>query len=100
MQNGVHEVAGAISGKRTASAVSPVGSRGEAQDEDAGARVSKAWHRTCPVGLVLVGTALRLTNAFAVAAKARAALAGDDRFVNPKQRGWERFGGRACHYIP
>jgi len=74
-----------------------VGSRGEAEDEDASAGVSEAGHGTGPVGLILVGAALRLANTLTVGAEARTTLAGDDGLVDFEERGWERFGGRACH---
>lgn len=82
VQDWVHEVAGAVSGKGAAGAVGPVGSRGEAEDEDAGAGVAEAGNGTGPVGLVLVGAALDLADASAVVAEAGATFAGYDGIVN------------------
>ncbi len=78
VQDGVHEVAGAVAGEGTAGAVGTVGSGSEAEDQDAGAGVSEAGNGTGPVGLVLVGAAASLADAFAVFAEAGAAFAGDD----------------------
>jgi hypothetical protein len=78
VEDGVHEVPGAVAGKGTASAIGSVGTGGETEDEDAGARVSKARNGTAPVGLVLIGATFGLGDAAAVGSKTRAALAGDD----------------------
>ena len=82
VQDGVHEVAGAVSGKGAAGAVGPVGSRGEAEDEDAGEGVAEAGNGTRPVGLILVGAAFDLADASAVVAEASATFAGYDGIVN------------------
>jgi hypothetical protein len=60
VQDGIHEVAGAVAGEGAAGAVGSVGSGGEAEDEDAGARVAEAGHRFGPVFLVAVGFAAGL----------------------------------------
>lgn len=96
----IHEVTGAVASEGTTGAVGSVGSRGEAEDEYASTRVSEAGDRAGPVGLVLIGAALRLADALAVRAETRTALAGDDGLMNPEKSCWERFGGRACHCIP
>jgi hypothetical protein len=82
VQDGIHEVAGAVAGEGTAGAVGSMGSGGEAEDEDAGARVAEAGDGAGPVGLVLVGAPFGLADAAAVVAKTGAAFAGDDGLVN------------------
>ena len=82
MQDGVHEIAGAIAGKGSTGAVRSVGAGREAQDEDAGAWIAEAGNRARPVGLIKVGAAFGLADALTVFAKARTKFAGDDRFAN------------------
>ena len=53
VEDGVHEVAGAVAGEGSAGAVGSVGAGGEAEDEDSGAGVAKARNGAGPVGLVL-----------------------------------------------
>ena len=78
VEDGIHEVAGAVSGEGAAGAVGAVDSGGETEDEDAGAQVAEAGDGTGPVGLVDVGAATGLADGFSVEAETRAALAGDD----------------------
>jgi hypothetical protein len=85
VQDGVHEVAGAIAGKGATGAVRSVGAGREAQDEDASAWIAKAGNRARPVGLIKVGAAFGLADALTVFAKARTKFAGDDRFANLQQ---------------
>ena len=66
VQDGVHEVAGAIAGEGAAGAIGAVSTRGEAEDEDAGAWVSEAGNGASPVGLVLVGATSGLGDATTV----------------------------------
>jgi hypothetical protein len=82
MQDGIHEVAGAIAGEGTPGAVGSVGSGGKAKDENAGAGVAEAGNRAGPVGLVKVGTAFRFADTAAVVAKAGAAFTGNDGVAN------------------
>ena len=58
VEDGVHEVAGAVAGEGSAGAVGSVGAGGEAEDEDAGFGVAKAGDGAGPVGLVEIGAAL------------------------------------------
>lgn len=97
VQDGVHEVAGTISGKRSTGAVGSVGSWSQSEDEDAGTRIAEARNRSRPIDLVLVGSALCFSYSFAVAAKARADLAGDDGLLNLKKGRWKSFWGRTSH---
>ncbi len=78
VEDGVHEVAGAVAGEGAAGAVGAVRSGGEADDEDAGAGVAEAGDGTCPVGLVLVGAAPGDADSGTVLAEAGAELAGAD----------------------
>ena len=78
VEDRVHEVAGAVSGEDAAGTVGSVGSGGEAEDEDAGARIAEARDGARPVFLVDVGAAAGLAYGFAVGAEAGAASAGDD----------------------
>lgn len=86
MENGIHEIAGAITGEDAARAVGAVGSRGQAKDEDAGAGVAKAGDRPGPVGLILVGATFGFADAPAVVAEPGAAFTGDDGGVNLLQK--------------
>ena len=78
VEDGVHEVAGAVSGEGAAGAVGTVGSGGEAEDEDAGVGVAEPGDGTGPIGLVEVGAAADFTDGLAVEAETGTALAGDD----------------------
>ena len=81
VEDGVHEVAGAIAGKRSTCPVGSVGARGEAENEDAGVGVAEAGNRFGPVFLIAVGLAAGLADGVAVVAQTRTASAGDDVFV-------------------
>ena len=85
VQDGIHEVAGAIAGEGAAGAVGSMCAGGKTEDEDAGAWIAKAGNRAGPIGLVQVGAALGLADAAAVVAKARATFAVDDGFANLKE---------------
>lgn len=100
VQNRVHEVTGTIARKGSARAIGSMGSGGEAKDEKAGPRIAEARNWASPVGLVLIGASLGLTNLLTVAAQANAAFAGDDGLVNLEQRSGKRFGGKTCHSLP
>ena len=78
VEDGIHEVAGGVSGEGTAGSVAAVCSGGEAKDEDAGGRVSEAGNGTGPVVTAEVGAALLASDALAVLDKTGAAAAGDD----------------------
>jgi hypothetical protein len=78
VQDGIHEVAGAVAGEGAAGAVGAVGPGGEAEDEDAGARIAEAGDGAGPVGMVEEGAAARLADAGAVVAQAGTEIAGDD----------------------
>lgn len=82
VQDGVHEVAGAVSGEGAAGAVGSVGAGSKAEDEHARAGIPEARYGTSPVLLVLVGAAAGLADSGAVGAEARAELAGDDLVAN------------------
>ena len=60
VEDRVHEVAGAVAGEGTAGAVGAVRSGGEAEDQDAGARIAEAGDGSSPVGLVDKGAAAGL----------------------------------------
>jgi len=92
VQDGVHEVAGAVAGEGSAGAVSAVCAGGEAEDEDAGARIAEAGDGARPVGVVDVGAAAGLADAGAVVAQARAEVAADDRVANLVEGGRSRGG--------
>jgi len=90
VQDGIHEVAGAVAGEGAASAVGSVGAGSKAEDENAGTWVPEAWDGTGPVGLILVGTALDLSDSAAIVAEARAAFAVNDGFANLEKE-WGRY---------
>ena len=78
VEDGVHEVAGAVAGEGAAGAIGTVGSGSEAEEENAGAGVAEAGNGPRPVGLVDVGAAAGFADGGTVGAEARTALAEDD----------------------
>ena len=100
MQDGVHEVAGAVAGEGSAGSVGSVGPGGEAEDEDSCPGVAKARDGTGPVGLVDIGAAFGFADSAAVFAKARAALAGDDGPMNPLEELRRTLCAGGYHCIP
>ena len=63
MEDGVHEVAGAVAGKGAAGAVGSMGAGREAHDEDAGVGIAESRNGFGPVFLVAIGFAARLADA-------------------------------------
>jgi len=100
VQDGIHEITGAVAGKGAARAVRPVGPGSEAKDQDAGARVAEAGDGTGPVGLVLIGATPGFADAAAVVAKAGAAGAIDDGLVDLLQKRRKRLNFGSGHCIP
>jgi hypothetical protein len=82
VQDRIHEIARAIAGKGPPCTVCSMSSGCQAKDENTGPRISKAWDRASPVGLVDIGSTPRLADAAAIVAKAGAAFAIDDGFVD------------------
>lgn len=82
VEDRVHEVARAVSGKWATGAIGAVCSGGKTEQEDAGAWISEAGYGARPVGLVDVGTTAVLADSSAEGAKARAALAQDDSLLH------------------
>ena len=78
VEDGVHEVAGAVAGKGSPRPVGSVGSWGEAQDEDAGVGIAEAGNGLGPIFLIAVGFAAGLADAADVSDEASAAGAGGD----------------------
>ena len=100
MEDGVHEVAGAVSGEGTAGAVGPMSAGRESKNEDPGAGVAKTWNGPGPVSLVLVGAAPGFADATTVVAKTGTTFTGDDGLMNLLEgRGRYLCVGR-CHCIP
>ena len=100
MQNGIHEVAGAVAGEGAAGAVGSVGAGGEAEDEDAGPGVAEAGYGAGPVGLIDVGAPFGLGYAAAVVAEAGAAFTGDDGVMNLLEELRRSLCVGGCHCIP
>jgi hypothetical protein len=100
VEDGVHEVAGAVTGEGAAGAVGSMGAGGEAEDEDSGAGVAEAWDGAGPVGLVLIGAAFGFADAAAVVAKPGAAFTGDDGFMNLVEELRRNLCVGGCHCIP
>jgi hypothetical protein len=100
MEDWGHEVARAVAGEGTASAIGSVGAGGETQDEDAGAWIAEAGNGTAPVGLVLVGATFGLGDAAAVGSEPGATFAGDDGLVNLLEGGRRNLGAGWFHCIP
>jgi hypothetical protein len=82
VEDGIHEVAGTIAGEGPAGAIGSVSAGCEAQDKNAGERVSEARNRARPVGLVEVGATFGLANSAAVVAETGTKFAGGDGFAN------------------
>ena len=68
VEDGVHEVSGAVAGEGAAGAVGSVGAGGEAEDEDAGVGIAESGNRSCPVLLVTIGFTAGLADSVAVVA--------------------------------
>ncbi len=100
VQDGIHEVAGAVAGEGTAGAVGSVGSGGEAEDENAGSRVAEAGDGAGPVGLVDVGATFGFADAAAVGAETWAAFTGDDGLTNLLEELGRSLGVGWCHCNP
>ena len=100
VKDGIHEVTRAVAGEGTAGAVGSVRSRGEAEDEDAGAGVTKAGNGAGPVGLILIGAAPGFADAAAVGAKAGTAFAGDDGLLNLQESRGRKLRAGGWHCIP
>jgi hypothetical protein len=100
VQDGIHEVAGAVTGEGAAGAISSVGAGGKAEDEDSSFGVSEARNGSGPVGLILVGTAFGFADAAAVVTKTRAAVTGNDGFANLLEKLRRYLCVRECHSIP
>lgn len=100
VQDGIHEVARAVSGKGPSGAVRPVCSGSESKNEDACARVSEAGNGATPVGLVLVGAAFGFGYATTVGAETGAALAVDDGLLNLQEGVGRTLWGGSFHCIP
>jgi len=82
MQDGVHEVAGAVSSKGAASAVGAVSTGRQAKDEDASTGITKTGYRLGPIDLVEIGTTAGLADAVAVIAQPRTPVTRDDVLIN------------------
>ena len=78
VEDGVHEVAGAVAGKGAAGAVGSVGAWCEAHDEDAGVGIAESGNRFRPVFLVAIGFAPRLADTANVGDEPRTARAIGD----------------------
>ncbi len=78
VKNWIHEVAGSVTGERTAGSIGTMSAGSESKDQDTGARIAESGDRTRPVGLVLIRAATSFTKTAAVVAQPRATLAGDD----------------------
>ena len=99
MQDGVHKVAGTVSGEGTAGTIGTVGSRGKAEDENAGTGVSESGDGAGPVGLILIGAATSFSDSAAIVAKPRTKLAIDDGFANLLQTWRQEINLGATHCI-
>ena len=87
VEDGVHEVSGAVAGERAAGAVGSVSSGGEAEDEDTGVGVAEAWNRFGPVLLVTIGLAGVRADAAAVVDEPGAEGAGSDALLSGIENG-------------
>jgi hypothetical protein len=78
MERTVEEFARAIAGKHSSCAVGAMGAGSQADDQQLGARVAKAWDGLPPIIFVAIHPPLFSRNFTAVPHKSRAQLAGDD----------------------
>ena len=69
MENRIHEVPRAVTGKGASGAVGPMGTGSESKDQDAGTGISKARNRTGPIRLVLIGAATGFSQTATVVAQ-------------------------------
>jgi len=99
VQDGIHEITGAIPSKRAASTVGSVSAGGQSEDQDAGAGVAKAGNGTGPVSLILVGTALRFADTATIVTKAGTAFTGNDGVANLLEEWGRILCIKRCHYI-
>ncbi len=100
VQDGIHEVAGAIAGEGAAGAVGSVGSGGEAEDEDAGSGIAEARNGAGPIGLIDVGPTFGFAYAAAVVAETGAAFTSDDGLMNLLEELRRSLCAGECHCIP
>jgi len=100
VEDGIHEVAGAVAGEGTAGAVGSVGAGGEAEDENAGSGVAESGHGAGPVGLVDVGATFGFAYAAAVVAETGTALTSDDGLMNLLEELRRGLCAGECHCIP
>src|SRR5437868_7617953 len=84
VQDGIHEVAGAIPGEWTAGAVGAVGAGSKSEDQHSRFRITEAGHWLSPVLPVHIGAALLPSDLLAVRDQARAAGAGNDLLVEDR----------------
>ena len=82
VENGVHEVAGAVAGEGTSGAIGTMGAGSESKDKDAGTGVSETGDGTGPVGLILIGAAARFADTPTVVTQPGASFAGGDGVMN------------------
>jgi hypothetical protein len=100
VEDGIHEVAGAVAGEGTAGAVGSVGAGGEAEDENAGSGVAESGHGAGPVSLVDVGATFGFAYAAAVVAETGTALTSDDGLMNLLEELRRGLCAGECHCIP
>src|SRR5436190_22159144 len=88
MERGDQEVAGpadAVAGEDAAGPVRAVRARRETDEQQACPRIAEAGNRPRPVCIRGEGTALLATDALAILAQTRTAVASDDRVANRNQ---------------
>ncbi len=97
VQHRVHEIAGAVSRKGASGTIRSVGAGCQSQNENPGTGVAETGYWPRPVSLIPVGTASRLPDCGAVAAKSRAELAGDNLVLNLDQQVFHSGWGKTRH---
>jgi hypothetical protein len=94
VENGVHEIAGAVAGKGPPRSVGSVGAGSEAEDEDAGIGIAEAGNGLGPVFLVAVGLAAGLADTADVGDEAGTTGAVGDVLLDLSEDGkgrlWDR----------
>jgi len=82
MEDGIHEIAGAVAGKGTTGAIGTMGAGSESKDQDTGAWIPEPRNGARPVSLIDVGAAAGFADGGAKGSQARTALTEDDLLLD------------------
>ncbi len=91
VQDGIHEVAGAVACEGATCAIGTMGAGSETEKQDTGERIPEARNGTRPVGLVDVGATTGFADGGAIGTETGATIAEDDSLLHLLQL--SLFGG-------